>query len=286
MAYRIITDTGCDLGEAFYRSLSLQAVALTVNIDGQTLSCPDERQLKSFYDSLRRGAKTQTCAINPQAWAEAMQLPLAAGEDVLVLTFSSALSTTYQSARIAAEELKPQYPGRQISVVDTLCASMGQGLLVYLACQQRDAGLPLDELVRWCETQKHRLCHWFTVDDLMFLKKGGRVSAATALMGTMLQVKPILHVDPAGHLIKTGTVRGRKSSIDALAKKFGHSAIPEENDTVFISHSDCIDDAKQLEALLKNTYGVKNVIIGQIGAVIGSHSGPGTLAVFFIGKER
>ena len=227
-----------------------------------------------------------TSAINPTGWEDAIEPILAAGRNALVITFSSGLSTTYQSAVIAAEELQAKYPERTVRVVDSLCASLGQGLLVWYACQKRDAGMSLDELTDWLEENKFRLCHWFTVDDLMYLKRGGRVSAATALVGTMLQIKPVLHVDDEGHLINVAKARGRKASIEALAKKLGELGLPGENSTVFISHGDCIEDAKLLETMLKERYGVQEAVIGYVGAVIGSHSGPGTLALFFLGSHR
>ena len=203
-----------------------------------------------------------------------------------MLTFSSGLSTTYQSAMIAAQDLQEKYPQRKINVVDTLCASLGQGLLVWYACKKRDEGLSLEELTAWCEENKQNLCHWFTVDDLMYLKRGGRVSAATALVGTMLQIKPVLHVDGEGHLINVAKARGRKASINALAAKMDELGTPGANDTVFICHGDCLEDAEYLAAQVKEKYGVKNVFIYYVGAVIGSHSGPGTLALFFLGKHR
>ena len=187
---------------------------------------------------------------------------------------------------MAAQELREAYPQRQIFVVDSLCASMGQGLLLWYACKNRDAGISLDALTTWCEENKMNLCHWFTVDDLMYLKRGGRVSAATALVGTMLQIKPVMHVDDEGHLVKVTTARGRKASLDALAKKLGETGLPGENDTVFISHGDCQEDADYLANKLKADYGVKEVIIYYVGAVIGSHSGPGTVALFFLGNKR
>jgi len=159
-------------------------------------------------------------------------------------------------------------------------------LLVWYACKKRDAGLSLDELTAWVEEHKLNLCHWFTVDDLMYLKRGGRVSATTALVGTMLKIKPVLHMDDEGHLINVSKVRGRKASVEALAKKVQELGLPGQNDTVFICHGDCLDDAKHLEALLKKNCGTKEVVIGYTGAVIGSHSGPGTLAVFFLGTQR
>ena len=286
MSYRIITDTCCDLWPEFYERLNVDARPLSVNFKGQVFNKYSEGWLKEFYDGLRAGELAQTTALNPESWKDAIKPVLAAGEDVLVLTFSSGLSTTYQSAMIAADELREQYPERTISVVDTLCASMGQGLFLYYACKKRDEGLSLTELTAWCEDNKLKLCHWFTVDDLMYLKRGGRVSAATALVGTMLQIKPIMHVDNEGHLIKVGTARGRRASIDALAKKMAETGLPGENDTVFISHGDCEADARYLAEKLKATCGVKEVITYYVGAVIGSHSGPGTLALFFLGVHR
>jgi len=170
--------------------------------------------------------------------------------------------------------------------VDTLCASLGQGLLVWHACRKRDAGMGLEELAAWCEDHKLNLCHWFTVDDLMYLKRGGRVSGATAVVGTMLNIKPVMHMDDAGHLIKVTTARGRKASIHALADKVGQLALKEDNDTMFISHGDCLEDAQYLASILKEKYGVKEVVIGYVGAVIGSHAGPGVLALFFLGQHR
>ena len=286
MSYRIVTDTCCDLPEQMYDELNLSVVRLSVNYKGQTTDTYTEDWLQAMFDGLRAGEVATTAAVNPTGWEEVIEPVLQGGEDALVLAFSSGLSATYQSAVIAAEELRERYPDRKIHVVDTLCASRGQGLLVYYACQKRDAGFSLEDLTAWCEENKYHLCHWFTVDDLMYLKRGGRVSAATALVGTMLKIKPVLHMDNEGHLINKAKARGRKASIDALADKMGELGIPGANDTVFICHGDCMDDAKYLESLVKERYGVKNVLIYYVGAVIGSHAGPGTLALFFMGKER
>ena len=286
MTYRIVTDTCCDFPQKMYDELSLAVVGLSVNYQGKTHNSYTERWLKKMYDGLRAGESATTSAANPQEWASVIEPVLAAGEDALVLAFSSGLSTTYQSAVIAADELAEKYPDRKIRVVDTLCASMGQGLFVWYACQKRAAGMSMDEVADWCEDHKQNVCHWFTVDDLMYLKRGGRVSAATALVGTMLQIKPVLHVDSEGHLISVSKARGRKAAIDALAKKVAELALPGENDTMFISHGDCIEDANYLADVLKSKFGVKEVVISYVGAVIGSHAGPGTLALFFMGQHR
>ena len=284
--YQIITDSGSDLPVTMLSQLDVKLVSLSLLFRGQTMADSVTDETKDFYEAMRAGESGSTSAVNPDGWASALEPVLQAGQDALVMAFSSGLSTTYQSAVIAAGELAEKYPQRTVRVVDTLCASLGQGLFVYHACRKRDAGMALDALADWCETHKYNLCHWFTVDDLMYLKRGGRVSAATALVGTMLQIKPVLHVDDEGHLINVGKTRGRKASIEALAKKMAETALPGENDTVFICHGDCLEDAQYLERLVKERYGVKNVLIYYVGAVIGSHSGPGTLALFFLGSHR
>ena len=284
--YQIITDSGCDLSAADYAALSLHCVPLTVEFKGEQHDDRNDDSLKDFYSGLRGGEHARTSAVNPETWKGAMKPYLEAGKDVLVLAFSSGLSTTAQSAMIAASELAEKYPERKILVADTLCASMGQGLLAWYACGLRDKGLSVEEVHSWVEENKQNLCHWFTVDDLFFLKRGGRISGATALVGTMLNIKPVLHVDSEGHLISVSKARGRKAAIEALAKKVGELGEGFDNATVFISHGDCREDAETLAKILREKYGAKEVKIGYVGAVIGAHSGPGTLALFFLGKHR
>ena len=284
--YKIITDSGSDLPKSMLEQLDLKAVPLTVNFRGTEMEDSVDEGIKEMYAALRAGENATTSAINPDRWAKEMESVLAEGQDLLVITFSSGLSTTHQSAVIAANELQEKYPDRKILVVDSLSASLGQGLLVWYACKMRDAGLSLEDLAAWVEENRLHLCHWFTVDDLMYLKRGGRVSAATALLGTMLQIKPVLHVDDEGHLISISKTRGRKASIQALAQKAIELGGDYDNSTMFICHGDCIEDAEYLASLLKEKLGVKEVFIGYTGAVIGSHSGPGTLALFFLGKNR
>ena len=286
MSYRIITDNCCDFPADMYDDLDLAVVPLVVRFQEKEVSLYSEKWLKNMYAGMRGGEVATTSAVNPQGWEAVIEPVLAAGQDALVIAFSSGLSTTYQSAVIAATELSEKYPQRKIRVIDSLCASLGQGLLVWYACQKRNEGMDLDTLADWCENNKLNLCHWFTVDDLMFLKRGGRVSAATALVGTMLQIKPVLHVDDEGRLINVSKARGRKAAIEALAKKVGETGLPGENDTVFISHGDCQEDVDLLEKILKEKYGVKKVFSYYVGAVIGSHAGPGTLALFFLGNKR
>ena len=286
MDFQIITDSCCDFPTPMYGQLGLTFVPLTVEFRGNTFDDKNDDTLKDMYQGLRAGEVAKTSAVNPSRWSQAMEKALAAGKDVLVLAFSSGLSTTYQSAVIAAQELTEEYPDRKIQVIDTLCASMGQGLLVWYACKKRDEGLSLDEVAQWVLDNRLHLCHWFTVDDLMYLKRGGRISAATALVGTMLQIKPLLHVDDEGHLINMTKTRGRKAAIDAMVKKAQELGAGYDNSTMFISHGDCLADAEYLSRQLKEKCGVKDVVISYVGAVIGSHSGPGTLALFFLGSHR
>ena len=288
MSYKIITDSCCDFTKAQYAQLGLTYTPLTLLYKGeQHDSFTEADELKSFYDGIRAGEMPTTSAANPDAWACAMEPVLAGGEDVLVMCFTSALSTTYQSAVIAAQELSEKYPQRKIRVVDTLCAALGQGLLVWHACQKRDAGMDLDTLTAWLEENKLRLCHWVTVDDLDHLKRGGRVSATTAFVGGLLNIKPIIHVDNNGKLDTVGKVRGRKAAMEYLVEQMVATAAPDENETITIAHGDCPEDAAALEELVrKNCPYVKNVITGYVGGVIGAHTGPGVLVVFFLGSHR
>ena len=286
MSYQIVTDTCCDYPADMYGELGLKVVPLSVLYKGVQYTEYTEQWLKELFDGLRAGDTASTSAVNPTGWAEVIEPVLEGGEDALVLTFSSGLSTTYQSAVIAAQELMQKYPDRKVNVVDTLCASLGQGLFVYYACQKRDEGMTLQELTDWCEDTKQHLCHWVIADDLMYLKRGGRVSAATAVAGTLLQIKPLIHMNEEGKLINVGKIRGRKAAIKTLCDKVGELGIPGANDTIFICHGDCLEDAQTLEAMLKEKYGTKKVFIYYIGAVIGSHAGPGTMSVFFLGEHR
>lgn len=286
MSYQILTDSCCDFPPQRYRELGLISLPLSITFRGETYPDRNDDSLRDMYAGLRAGEAASTAAANPQQWEEALEPVLASGEDALILAFSSGLSTTYQSACIAADEMKERFPERKILVVDSLCASLGQGLLAYYAARKRDEGLGLEALKAWLEDNKLHLCHWFTVNDLMYLKRGGRINAATAIMGTMLSIKPILHVDNEGHLISVGKARGRKASIAALADKAAELGKGYDNSVMFISHGDCREDAEALAVLVKERCGVKEVYINYVGAVIGSHSGPGTLALFFLGQHR
>jgi len=285
MSYRIITDSCCDFTDQQYNDLGVTYAPLTVLFKGEALdNLNDPADLHNFYDGIRGGEMPTTSAVNPDGWVQIMKPILEAGEDVLCLAFSSGLSTTYQSAVIAAKEMMEYYPDRTIRVIDTLCAALGQGLLVWHAAHKRNEGMSLDDLTDWVEENKLHICHWVTVDDLNHLKRGGRISATTAFFGGMLNIKPIIHVDDEGHLINVAKARGRKASIEYLVKKLGEDAT--DLDTVFIAHGDCPEDAAALEKIVKEQYGVKNVLTGYVGGVIGAHTGPGVLVLFFMGKQR
>lgn len=285
--YKIITDSACDLPQGMLQELDISAVSLTVNFRGQTRNdSVEDGAVKELYDAMRRGEVATTAAVNPDGWATKIEEALSAGFDALVMAFSSGLSTTYQSAVIAANELAEAYPQRKVMVVDTRAAALGQGLFVWYAAKKRDEGLSLEELAAWCEENRDHVAHWFTVDDLVYLKRGGRVSAGTALVGTMLNIKPVLHMDNEGHLISMVKARGRKAAISTLVSKMQELGGGWDNRTVFICHADCRDDAERLAALAKEKCGVEEAFIGNLGAVIGSHAGPGTLSLFFMGKEK
>ena len=283
----IVTDSSADLPASLVQELGVEVLPLSFTVQGKTYhNYPDDREMdpKVFYKMLRDGEMATTSAVNVAEYTAMLEPLLQAGKDVLVLAFSSGLSTTYQSSVIAVNELSEQYPDRKIYTVDTLCASMGQGLLVWLAAQERKRGQSIEAVRDWVEENKLRLCHWFTVDDLHFLKRGGRISAATAVVGTMLSIKPVLHVDDEGHLISMGKARGRGASLTALVDHMEQTAT--DVDTVFISHGDCLADAEKVAADVRKRFGTRDVVINTIGPLIGAHAGPGTVALFFLGTKR
>ena len=224
--------------------------------------------------------------MNADAFVQGFEPILKEGKDILYIGFSSGLSSTYHAGCIAAQELHEKYPERDIRCVDTFGASGGFGLLVYMAVQKKRAGGTLEECEKVVLDNRFHLCHWFTVDDLVYLKRGGRISAATAFVGNVLNFKPVLHMDDPGHLINMFKVRGRRASLQAIADKYGELALDKENGTVFISHGDCLADAELLAKMLHDRYGVSVQQIVTVGPVIGAHSGPGTIALFFLGEHR
>lgn len=287
--YRIVTDSTTDLTPELIHELDVQVIPLCYIMEGKTYhNIPGGGEMtdREFYAKLRAGSMSTTTQVNSEEFLRVFTPLLEAGQDVLYIGFSSGLSGTYQSAALAREELKQRFPGRRLEVFDSRCASMGEGLLVYHAAKLQQAGKSLDEVLSWLKENVLNLCHWFTVDDLNHLKRGGRVSTATALVGTMLGIKPVLHVDNEGHLIPVSKVRGRKQSLDALVRRMEDTALDPAGQMVFISHGDCLEDARYVERQIREKLGVRQVELGFIGPVIGAHSGPGTVALFFLGKER
>ncbi len=287
--YVLITDSSADLSQEMVQELGVTVLPLSFTIQGKTYrNYPDNREmdLPLFYDMLRAGELATTSAVNVAEYTQAVEPILQEGKDVLILAFSSGLSSTYQASVLAAGELREKYPDRKIYTVDTLCASLGQGLLVYLAAQEQRKGKSIEEVRDWAEETKLHLCHQFTVDDLHFLKRGGRISATTAVVGSMLQIKPVLHVDNEGHLINIGKARGRQASLKALVDKMEKTVTEEGRKTVFISHGDCRKDAVTVADMVRERFGTQDIRINFVGPVIGAHSGPGTLALFYLGTER
>ncbi len=283
--YILVTDSACDILPDKLQEWGVEYVPLAyVFTDDGSEHKDYELPLHTFYDEVRHGRVAKTSCVNEGTFTDMFSGILEQGKDLLYIGFSSGLSATCVNGKTAAESLKEKYPDRKIRVVDSLCASAGQGLFVYLAVKNRDAGMSLDENADALEADKLHLCHWFTVEDLKYLKRGGRISAATALLGTALNVKPVLHVDNEGHLIKIYQVHGRKKSIRKMAEMLGETIL--EDTPVFISHGDCLEDAEMLAKILDEEYGKKVELITFVGSVIGAHSGPGTLALFFRGKQR
>ena len=235
---------------------------------------------------IRGGVLATTSAANVGQFQEAMRPILAAGKDIVSINFSSALSTTYQSACIAAQDMKEEFPDANIYVVDSLSASLGQGLLLYLTVQKKREGLSAQELVQWVEDNKLHIDHWFTVDDLNYLKMGGRLSAGAAFFGSMLSIKPVMHTSDEGKLVPVSKVRGRKASLKALIDKIAELGIEPSEQVMFICHADCEVEARAVAEEMKARYGVKEVYINYIGPVIGSHTGPNTMGIFFVGTKR
>ena len=286
--YVITTDNNADLPESYYREHGVGCMYLSYTIDGVHYTHENFMDEPEFYEKMRAGSMPTTAQVNPEEAKELFEPYLKEEKDILHIAFSSGLSGTCNSCRIAAEELMEEYPERKIIIVDSLSASLGQGLLVYLAQKKKEEGQDLDAVAEWAEQHKQNIVHLFTVDDLNHLYRGGRVSKTTAVLGGMLNIKPILHVDEEGKLIPIGKVRGRKKSLlelaDLMDKKIGTYA--SSCDTVFISHGDCLEEAQYLSGKIKEKYQVKTEIINYVGAVIGAHSGPGTMALFFVGDER
>lgn len=287
--YVIVTDSSCDMTAQMAQELDIQVASLSVLLEGRSYkNYLDGREIafSDFYAALRGGKLAKTSAVNIEDFVQLFTPILEAGQDILYLGFSSALSATYQCGASAMEMLREKYPQRKLYAVDTLCASLGQGLMVYYAALKKREGLSIEQVRDYVEQNKLHLCHWFTVDDLHFLKRGGRISATTEIIGTMLSIKPVMHVDDEGRLIKVEIAKGRKGSIRRLKEKMAQSAVNPQDQVVFISHGDCLAEAQSLADMIKEQLGVKEVVLNYVGPVIGAHSGPGTIALFFLGDKR
>lgn len=285
----ILTDSSADMSNEMVQELGIEVLPLAFTMEDKTYcNYSDNRDMspEDFFSKLGGGVVVKTNAVNVGQAIEAMEAQLQAGRDVLALGFSSGLSTTYNSFKIASDELAEKYPEQKVYAVDTLCASLGQGMMIYLACQMQRQGKTIEEVRDWVEENKLRVCHWVTVDDLMYLKRGGRVSAATAMVGTVLHIKPIIHVDNEGRLANVAKTRGRKASLDFLVNKVGETGTNPAEQVIFISHSHCLADAEYVASEIKRKYGTLEFKINYIGPVIGAHTGPGCVALFFLGSER
>lgn len=286
--FKIVTDTTADLPKDYLAQHEIDCLCLPYTIDGVTYTAENELDWKEFYDRMRKGSMPTTSQVNPQEAEEYFRDCLKEHSEILYLAFSSGLSGTYNSGRIAAEALKEEFPEAKIIVVDTLAASMGEGLMVYKAVQMREEGKSIDEVASYMEEHKQNFVHVFTVDDLNHLHRGGRVSKAAAIVGTLASIKPVLTVDETGHLIVIDKIRGRKKSlltlVDLMEKKSG--SYMDQNDIVMISHGDCMEDAEFVAQKVKEKFGAKHIMINNVGPTIGAHTGPGVVTLFFMGEKR
>lgn len=284
----IFTDSTCDLPLSYIQDNNIKFLGLTVLLQGKEMTDDLGQTLlyKDFYTMLRNGEVATTSQINSYSFIEAFRKHIEKGEDILYLGFSSALSGTYNSAYLARQEILQEYPEADITVIDTLAASSGQGLLIHYACQMLKAGKSKKEIAQWVEENKLKVAHIFTVDDLDHLKRGGRISSTAAFVGSLLNIKPLLYVNDLGELKPYGKERGRKKAIRAMADELKkHIQSPEEQ-TIFISHGDCLEDATKLANMIQESVSIKDIIISSVGTTVGSHSGPGTLALFFLSDTR
>lgn len=286
--YKITTDNTADLPYSYYREHDIEYMYLTYQLEGINYGKNNELNCKEFYDKMRNGSMPTTSQVNSEEAKEVLRPFLEEGFDILHLAFSSGLSGSYNSVRLAAEELQEEFPERKVVVVDSLCASLGEGLFVDKAVELKEEGKTLEENAAWLEEHRKNFCHVFTVDDLFHLHRGGRVSKAAAVVGTMINLKPLLHVDNEGHLIPIGKVRGRKKSLAGLVALMEErvGSWKDKNAKIFISHGDCQEDAEYVAKLVKEKFGYETFLINTIGATIGTHSGPGTVALFFMGDYR
>ncbi len=282
----ITVNSTVDLPREWLEERNVPVVPLKYTIDGETYTDMYGLSAKEFFDKLREGHMSVTSQVNPGEAADMLEPFLKEGKDVLHLGFSSGLSGTLNSMKIAGEELSEKYPEAKVIVIDTLCACLGEGLLLYYALKQKEQGKTIDEVAQWVEENKLHICHDVTVDDLNHLHRGGRISKTTAVLGTLVQIKPIIHMDNNGKLQVIGKERGRKKSLNKIVDMAAEQAKGWDNDIIMITHGDCIGDAEYVAKLVREKMGIDNILINNIGTVIGSHTGPGVVAVFCMGNKR
>ncbi len=284
--YVITVNSTVDLPKEWLEERHIPVIPLKYTIDGETYKGMEGLSSKEFFQKLREGKMAVTSQVNPEEAKEALEAFLKEGKDILHLAFSSGLSGTYNSMRIAAEELEEEYPERKVIVIDTLCACLGEGLLLYYALKRKGEGKTIEEVAQWAEENKLHVCHNVAIDDLNHLQRGGRVSKTTAILGTMVQVKPIIHMDDKGLLQVIGKERGRKKALNKIVDMAVEQAKGWENDIIMITHGDCAEDAEYVAELVRKKMGIENILVNNIGEVIGSHTGPGVVAVFCMGSKR
>lgn len=286
--FKIVTDSTADLPVEYLQENQVGCLNLSYILDGVTYGQGEELDPKEFFDMMRDGKMPTTSQVNPSEAKVYFEEVIKTEKEILYIAFSSGLSGTYNSVKIAAEEIMEEHPDVKIIVVDTLCASMGEGLVVYKAVELKKQGKSMEEVAQWLEDNKLHSIHVFTVDDLFHLYRGGRVSKTAAVIGTLVGIKPLLHVDDEGHLINIDKIRGRKKSLQALVNhmELKTKDYKEGNDIVMISHGDAFEDAVYVKNLIQERLGIENVMINSLGPVIGSHTGPGLIALFFMGTER
>lgn len=282
----ISADSTVDLPKEFLDEKKVPIVFLSYIIDGATYKDGEGLTSKEFYDKIRAGAMPTTSQVNPEQARDLFEPIVKEGKDILHIAFTSGLSGTYNSCRVAAEELREEYPDRKIVVIDSLCAASGGGMLLYKALALKEQGKSLEEIATWVEENKLHVCHDVTVDDLYHLHRGGRVSKASAVLGTMIKIKPIIHVNDEGKLIVIGKERGRKKALMTLIDRMEKQSQGFENDIAMITHGDAPEDAEYVKGLIEERFGIKNIMINPLGTVIGSHTGPGVIAIFYMGNRN
>lgn len=282
----IVSDSTVDLPKEYLQSKQVPIISLSYIMDGVTYEEMDGLSHKEFFEKLRAGSLPTTSQINPEQAREALELFAKEGKDILYIGFSSGLSGSYNSVRMAAEDLKEEYPDINIIAIDSLCACMGEGLLLYKALELKKHGMSMEEIAKWVEANKLHICHNVTVDDLNHLHRGGRISKTTAVVGSMIKIKPIIHMSDEGKLVVIGKERGRKKSLVSIVDRMEKQMQGYDNDIVMITHGDCIEDAEFVKKQVEERFGIHNVMINGIGSVIGSHTGAGVVAVFFMGDKR